>query len=131
MPKLNDYEKDALKQKLPEYMAMYGIQLKPNKNILCINPAHNDTTPSMGYKADEHYLHCFSCGESYDIFAACASRLKNILDIFASLFCLFRYSITGRLRTTRKQSDLACCKYEIPRYHCLRIWCLRISAFIC
>ena len=71
MPKLNDYEKDALKQKLPEYMAMYGIQLKPNKNILCINPAHNDTTPSMGYKADEHYLHCFSCGESYDIFAAC------------------------------------------------------------
>ena len=50
MPKLNDYEKDALKQKLPEYMAMYGIQLKPNKNILCINPAHNDTTPSMGYK---------------------------------------------------------------------------------
>ena len=71
MPKLNDYEKDALKQKLPEYMAMYGIQLKPNKNILCINPAHNDTTPSMGYKADEHYLHCFSCGESYDIFGAC------------------------------------------------------------
>lgn len=71
MPKLNDYEKDALKQKLPEYMAMYDVQLKPNKNILCINPAHNDTTPSMGYKADEHYLHCFSCGESYDIFAAC------------------------------------------------------------
>jgi replicative DNA helicase len=71
MPKLNDYDKDALKQKLPEYMAMYGVQLKPNKNILCINPTHNDTTPSMGYKADEHYLHCFSCGESYDIFGAC------------------------------------------------------------
>ena len=71
MPKLNGYEKDALKQKLPEYMAMYGVQLKPNKNILCINPTHNDTTPSMGYKADEHYLHCFSCGESYDIFGAC------------------------------------------------------------
>jgi replicative DNA helicase len=71
MSKLSDYEKDALKQKLPEYMAMYDVQLKPNKNILCINPAHNDTTPSMGYKADEHYLHCFSCGESYDIFAAC------------------------------------------------------------
>ncbi|RAZ02968.1 hypothetical protein C8322_13770 [Acinetobacter sp. SM1B] len=71
MPKLSNYDKDALKQKLPEYIAMYGIQLKPNKNILCINPAHNDTTPSMGYKADEHYLHCFSCGESYDIFGAC------------------------------------------------------------
>ena len=71
MQKLSDYEKDALKQKLPEYMAIHGVQLKPNKNILCINPAHNDTTPSMGYKADEHYLHCFSCGESYDIFAAC------------------------------------------------------------
>ena len=71
MQKLSDYEKDALKQKLPEYMAIHGVQLKPNKNIICINPAHNDTTPSMGYKADQHYLHCFSCGESYDIFAAC------------------------------------------------------------
>lgn len=71
MPKLNDYEKDALKQKLPEYMAIHGIQLKPNKNILCINPAHDDTTPSMGYKADQNYLNCFTCGESYDIFAAC------------------------------------------------------------
>lgn len=71
MQKLSDYEKDALKQKLPEYMAIHGVQLKPNKNILCINPAHNDSTPSMGYKADQHYLHCFSCGESYDIFAAC------------------------------------------------------------
>ena len=71
MQKLSDYEKDALKQKLPEYMAIHGVQLKPNKNILCINPAHNDSTPSMGYKADQNYLHCFSCGESYDIFAAC------------------------------------------------------------
>ncbi|MCX3072517.1 DnaB-like helicase C-terminal domain-containing protein [Providencia stuartii] len=71
MKKLSDYEKDVLKQKLPEYMATHGIQLKPNKNIHCINPAHNDTTPSMGYKADQNYLHCFSCGESYDIFAAC------------------------------------------------------------
>ena len=71
MQKLSDYEKDALKQKLPEYMAIHGVQLKPNKNIICINPAHNDSTPSMGYKADQNYLHCFSCGESYDIFAAC------------------------------------------------------------
>ena len=71
MPKLNEYEKDALKQKLPEYLRGYGVEIKQGKNILCINPAHDDTTPSMGYKADEHYLHCFSCGESYDIFAAC------------------------------------------------------------
>ena len=71
MQKLSNYEKDALKQKLPKYMAIHGIQLKPNKNILCINPAHNDSTPSMGYKADQNYLHCFSCGESYDIFGAC------------------------------------------------------------
>ena len=71
MQKLSDYEKDALKQKLPEYLRNHGIEIKQGKNILCINPDHNDTTPSMGYKADEHYLHCFSCGESYDIFGAC------------------------------------------------------------
>jgi replicative DNA helicase len=71
MQKLSDYEKDALKQKLPEYMAIHGVEIKQGKNILCINPAHDDTTPSMGYKADDHYLKCFSCGESYDIFGAC------------------------------------------------------------
>ena len=50
---------------------MHGIEIKHGKNNLCINPAHDETNPSMSYQATDHYLNCFGCGESYDIFRAC------------------------------------------------------------
>jgi replicative DNA helicase len=71
MALLNEQNKQDLKRKLPEYLKMRGIEIKQGKNILCINPAHTETTPSMSYQATDHYLNCFGCGESYDIFGAC------------------------------------------------------------
>lgn len=71
MPKLSEAEKETLKQKLPDYLASKGIALQANKPIKCINPAHDDNKPSMSYKAQDNFLFCFSCGASYDIFAAC------------------------------------------------------------
>ncbi len=70
MALLSEQDKQDLKRKLPEYLKMRGIEIK-GKNILCINPAHNETNPSMSYQATDHYLNCFGCGESYDIFGAC------------------------------------------------------------
>lgn len=70
MALLSEQDKQELKRKLPEYLKMRGIEIK-GKNILCINPAHNETNPSMSYQAKDHYLHCFGCSESYDIFGAC------------------------------------------------------------
>lgn len=70
MALLSEQDKQELKRKLPDYLKMRGIEIK-GKNILCINPAHNETNPSMSYQATDHYLNCFGCGESYDIFRAC------------------------------------------------------------
>ena len=38
------------------------------KNFHCINPAHNDSTPSMTYYADTHCVHCHGCGFHGNIF---------------------------------------------------------------
>ena len=39
-----------------------------SKNFRCINPAHNDSTPSMTYYADTHCVHCHGCGFHGNIF---------------------------------------------------------------
>ena len=38
------------------------------KNFHCINPAHNDSTPSMTYYSDTHCVHCHGCGFHGNIF---------------------------------------------------------------
>lgn len=71
MAKLSQSEINALKARLPEYMARYGLTLTAKKNIPCISGSHTDKNPSMSYNPNGHYLKCFSCDASYDIFAAC------------------------------------------------------------
>ena len=71
MAKLSQSELNALKARLPEYMSRYGLTLTAKKKIPCISGSHTDKNPSMSYNPNGHYLHCFSCDASYDIFAAC------------------------------------------------------------
>lgn len=68
---LSESEKESLKALLPEYLARHGIQLQKSKNLKCFFGTHEDNNPSMGYNENGHYLHCFSCGETADIFRAC------------------------------------------------------------
>lgn len=55
---------------LEEYLEEHGIDTSGNFN--CINPKHEDNTPSMSTKgnSDFHIANCFSCGASYSIFQA-------------------------------------------------------------
>lgn len=55
---------------LPEYMAQRGcvVGSTGRRKIRCINPAHADRSPSMSYDPRTKRLHCFGCGESYDLF---------------------------------------------------------------
>lgn len=71
MAKLSQSEINALKARLPEYMARYGLTLTAKKNIPCISGSHTDKNPSMSYNPNGHYLKCFSCDASYDIYSAC------------------------------------------------------------
>lgn len=60
--------KDAksLKSCLPQWLREHGLPLR--KPFACLNPAHRDTHPSMGYNEKNQTVHCFACGATYDIF---------------------------------------------------------------
>ena len=71
MTKLSKSELNVLKARLPEYMARHGVTVKDKKNFSCISGSHIDKNPSMSYNPNGHYLKCFSCDATYDIFSAC------------------------------------------------------------
>lgn len=92
MAKLSQSELNALKARLPEYMSRYGLTLTAKKKIPCIGGSHTDKNPSMSYNPNGHYLHCFSCDASYDIYSACehleglpkgqgVNRIKEIFNV--------------------------------------------------
>lgn len=53
-----------LKPRLEEYLQEKGIRKKQFK---CLNPNHNDKHPSMSFYKQADIVHCFACGETYDI----------------------------------------------------------------
>jgi len=59
---------------LPQYLAEHGIDTE--KNFRCINPKHEDKTPSMSCKQNPENAFCFSCGVTCDVFTA-AHWLEN------------------------------------------------------
>lgn len=54
------------KGRLADYLRKKGIDLA--KPFRCLNPEHDDQSPSMRYDSRRQIVHCFSCGASYDIF---------------------------------------------------------------
>lgn len=56
----------TLRSHLPDYLRDVGIN--PEKRFRCLNPAHLDRNPSMGYDPHRNKVHCFACGADYDLF---------------------------------------------------------------
>lgn len=55
------------RDRLPDYLiSNKGLNLR--KNFRCLNPDHDDQSPSMGYDPAGKVCHCFGCGKTYDIF---------------------------------------------------------------
>lgn len=74
---MSDFEvtKEEISGMLPEYLAHLGISARQIKHgedswFQCLNPDHDDNTPSMHYVpgTNQSRLKCFSCDASYDIF---------------------------------------------------------------
>jgi DNA primase catalytic core len=62
-----------LRSFLPEYLLEKGYDISNNRKILCLNPNHDDHTPSMSsFEAEQGYplIRCHSCDVTYDIFNA-------------------------------------------------------------
>ena len=62
--------KELAKQAKPHIVdLLYELGVENlSKNFRCINPAHNDSTPSMTYYSDTHCVHCHGCGFHGNIF---------------------------------------------------------------
>lgn len=56
----------SLRPHLKDYLHERGIN--PAKRFRCLNPAHLDRNPSMGYDRRRDKVHCFACGADYDLF---------------------------------------------------------------
>lgn len=70
--------KDQVKQRLVDYLLLQGIQVKENRKLRCINPAHDDKNPSAGIfdTSSGPMFHCFSCGLLADTLTA-STILEN------------------------------------------------------
>src|SRR6266404_973237 len=71
--------KERIMEYLPQYLTEHGHQPSAHqKKFKCINPDHNDTSPSCSIipNTDEKLFHCFSCLFSGNIFHA-ASFLED------------------------------------------------------
>lgn len=55
----------ACKPRIADYLSFNGIN--PDKPFACLNPAHEDTTPSMSLDSARNRVHCFGCGKEYDV----------------------------------------------------------------
>lgn len=55
-----------LKTLLPEYLERLG--LSTDKPFTCLNPEHEDKSPSMSYDAKHQRVKCFGCGATWDLF---------------------------------------------------------------
>ena len=85
------WEKAApeLKPRIEDYLLSKGLSL--NKNFKCLNPDHDDNSPSMGYDKKNYQVHCFSCQAKYDIFdlvgmdyglSDTASKLRKVAEMY-------------------------------------------------
>lgn len=57
---------DSLRPRIVDYLRERGID--PRKRFRCLNPAHLDRDPSMGFDPKRNKVHCFACGADYDLF---------------------------------------------------------------
>lgn len=67
----------TLKSCLPQWLREHGLPL--HKPFACLNPAHRDAHPSMGYNEKNQTVHCFACGATYDVFDLVGQE-ENLTD---------------------------------------------------
>lgn len=92
-----DY-KDDLKKRLPDYLSSYrSIDISQKRNFRCLNPAHEDSDPSMGYDAANLQVHCFGCGARYDLFDLIGldEGLPGYPEQYRRACEIFNYPTTG------------------------------------
>ena len=94
----------TLKNCLPQWLREHGLPL--HKPFACLNPAHRDTHPSMGYNEKNQTVHCFACGATYDIFDLVGQE-ENLTDFPSKMKAVNRRYGGGEIiRVTAKPTQV-------------------------
>jgi DNA primase len=65
-----DTLKEQLRTRLSDYLSRFR-EIRPGKNFLCVNPAHQERMPSCGIvPGNQELFHCFGCSAVGDVFVA-------------------------------------------------------------
>ena len=85
--------RDLVKSYLGDYLKSKGIDTR--NHFRCLNPEHNDKTPSMSYNKKGEYCHCFGCNRNYDIFDLIGIDygLTDVKDMFNKAYELYNITI--------------------------------------
>lgn len=93
----------TLKSCLPQWLREHGLPL--HKPFACLNPAHQDAHPSMGYNEKNQTVHCFACGATYDIFDLVGQE-ENLTDFPSKMKAVNRRYGGGEIiRVTAKPTQ--------------------------
>lgn len=94
----------TLKSCLPQWLREHGLPL--HKPFACLNPAHRDAHPSMGYNEKNQTVHCFACGATYDIFDLVGQE-ENLADFPSKMKAVNRRYGGGEvIRVTAKPTQV-------------------------
>lgn len=63
-----DTAKEIILASLPNYLAQKGVNFSGGRKFTCLNPDHQDHSPSMHYDRRRNKCHCFACGCDVNIF---------------------------------------------------------------
>ena len=94
----------TLKSCLPQWLREHGLPL--HKPFACLNPAHRDAHPSMGYNEKNQTVHCFACGATYDVFDLVGQE-ENLTDFPSKMKAVNRRYGGGEvIRVTAKPTQV-------------------------
>lgn len=101
-----DSAKQVILASLPNYLAQKGIQT--NRSFLCLNPDHQDHSPSMRYDRRRNRCHCFSCGCDVDIFNLIQwdYNTTSFADTFDIACDLFGLTVEGQKKRPKEKPKI-------------------------
>ena len=99
--------KETVRSHIEDYLQSKGINTRRAFN--CLNPEHNDTTPSMSLDRRNLRVHCFSCGARYDIFDLIALDygLTDHKEIFDKGYELYGIEVENTPRRSTPEEDFS------------------------
>ena len=73
---ISDFERETLKGFMADLLRiLFGI-VDMRRPFRCPSPGHDDSDPSAHYYEDNHTVHCFGCGGTWDAFSLVAMIFK-------------------------------------------------------